>query len=270
MKFVAPAFALLLICSAAIADDYELPWSLADAGFHEIESETIGHELHIWVRKPFGYDEGDGAHYPTVYVLDGGGVYPLIAGYSVYLEVGEEMPPSIIVGIGYPGIRFEDGNFRSTDYTVPSEERDYYGGAEKFQTFLAEELIPLIESNYRSDGDRRIIFGQSLGGQFVLFTAQTRPELFWGHIASNPALHRNLEYFLTTTPEMSNSRLFVASGEFDAERYKVPANDWIEHWRNVADKPWQFEAIELEGHTHVSALPASFRLGMHWLFGIGQ
>ena len=269
MKLVAPI--LFLLCHAAVADDGQLPWSLGDAGYHSIESQAVGREFRVWVRKPFGYDNNHDERYPTVYVLDGGGVYPLITGYSVYLEVGEEMPPSIIVGIGYPGVRFEDGNFRSTDYTVPSDEREWYGGAEKFQTFLADELIPLIESEYRSDGDRRIVFGQSLGGQFVLFTAQTRPDLFWGHIASNPALHRNLEYFLTTAPEdKSDSNLFVASGEFDDPRYKAPANEWINHWQSAADKPWRLEVVELGGHTHVSALPASFRRGMHWLFGIGR
>jgi predicted alpha/beta superfamily hydrolase len=36
---------------------------------------------------------------------------------------------------------------------------------------------------------------QGLGGQFVLYTALTRPDLFWGHIASNPALHRNLPFY---------------------------------------------------------------------------
>ena len=61
---------------------------------------------------------------------------------------------------------------------------------------LFEELIPLIESAYPSDDQQRIIFGQSLGGQFVLYTALTDPALFHGHIASNPALHRNLDFFL--------------------------------------------------------------------------
>ena len=91
---------------------------------------------------------------------------------------------------------FEGGNFRSTDYTAPSEERDYWGGAEKCQLFLSSELLPRIENDYRSDSSQRVIFGQSIGGQFVLYTALTESNLFWGHIASNPALHRNLPFFL--------------------------------------------------------------------------
>ena len=109
--------------------------------------------------------------------------------------------------------------------------------------------------------------GQSLGGQFVLYTAQTRPDLFWGHIASNPALHRNLDFFLTTRPaSASQSKLFVASATGDSPQFREPALRWIEHWSRDDALPWQLQVVHLEGHSHMSAPPASFRQGLHWLF----
>ena len=218
---------------------------------------------------PEGYQEGSD-RLPTLYLLDGGITFPLLSGYSRYLRLGEEIPESILVGIAYGTEDHRQGNLRGTDYTAPSPERDYWGGAGRFQEMLGSELLPLIEDTYRSDSARRVIFGHSLGGQFVLFTAQTRPDLFWGHIASNPALHRNLSFFLETRPKVptgSQPRLFVSSGTLDVPRFRQPALRWMEHWSKQEPLPWELESRSLEGHSHFSAVPAAFRQGMTWLFG---
>ena len=119
----------------------------------------------------------------------------MLAPYYFLLKFDEPMPEAIIVGISYGANSRAEGNYRGTDYTAPSPERETYGGASAYQNFLADELLPLIERKYRVDKTRRILFGQSIAGQFVLYSAMTRPDLFWGRIASNPALHRNLEFF---------------------------------------------------------------------------
>jgi hypothetical protein len=41
---------------------------------------------------------------------------------------------------------------------------------------------------------------------------------------------------------------------------------WIEHWSARDDKPWQLKTVDLDGHSHMSAPPASFRQGLIWLF----
>lgn len=100
-----------------------------------------------------------------------------------------------------------------------------------------------------------MIFGQSLGGQFVLFTALTDPLLFCGHIASNPALHRNLEFFLRRDAELEDeehrepadgrvgqarTRVFVSVAELDEERFRGPAVRWMEHWTGRQGVGWVF------------------------------
>ena len=243
---------------------------LDNSRYHLIESETVGRQYHLYVRLPDDY-ASTGSRFPVIYVLDGGSLFPLFASYAGYLESGEEMPDAIIVGISYGAADFAGGNFRGTDYTAPSDERDYYGGAGKFQAFLKNKLIPFVESEYPADPARRVIFGQSLGGQFVLYSAQTEPGLFWGHIASNPALHRNLGFFLETTPDgPGKTRLFVASATGDDPEYRIPALAWIEHWTRKQVAQWDLEIRHLDGHSHTSAPPASFRDGLVWMFGSGQ
>jgi predicted alpha/beta superfamily hydrolase len=260
---------LLVISVPAAAVDTQYMQGIGNTRYHHIESEIVGRGYHIYVKLPDDYDEAGETRYPTVYVLDGGALFPLFAAYYRYLNFGEEIPDSIIVGISYGSDSVEEGNFRSTDYSAPSEEREYWGGAGNFQGFLRDELIPFIEVRYRSRPDRRIVFGQSMGGQFVLYTALTQPDLFWGHIASNPALHRNLPFFLerhSYAQETGQSRLFVGSGTLDDPEFHEPAQEWIRHWNERTKKPWRFKTMNLEGQTHMSAPPASFRQGMRWLF----
>lgn len=249
--------------------DTQLLQSLGDVRYHELKPEQLGRSFHIFVDLPEDYPDSN-KNYPVVYLLDGGNTFPLMAAYHHYLRFGNESPPVILVGISYGADTFKKGNLRSTDFTAPSEERDFWGGATVFQDLLRDELLPLIESNYRANSLKRVIFGHSLGGQFVLYTALTEPELFFGHIASNPALHRNLPFFLEWHGQakmpVNVSRLFVSSSEYDDPRLLGPAREWINHWQSAPTRPWLLETGTLVGQTHMSAVPEAFRQGLDWLF----
>ena len=268
-----PALALFFL-SAAVAPGKPVSidgmYALGDTRHHVFRSRSLGKEYQLLVGLPPGYDATEDIDYPVVYVLDGGALYPLLVSYSRYLRFNEEVPELIIVGISYGTSDWKEGNDRNRDFTAPTEEREYWGGAQAFQVFLESELLPFIESTYRARAERRMIFGHSLGGQFVLYTAQSSPGLFWGHVASNPALHRNLEFFLQSHGDVKSrgdaSKLFVGSGSLDDPRFREPAVAWIEHWSQQTATPWQLKTMSLDGHTHMSTPPAAFRQGMAWLF----
>lgn len=260
---------VLLISVTANASDLEYLQSLRNTSYEVVEAPGIGRSFHVYTMLPDSYTEDTDRHYPSIYILDGGTLFPLLGSYHRSLRAADETQEAIIVGISYGADSFADGNYRSTDFTAPSEERDYWGGAEKFRDFLESVLIPRIESQFRADADKRILFGHSLGGQFVLFSAQTRPTLFWGHIASNPALHRNLDYFLETVPrERSSSRLYVGTATLDEPRFRVPLSEWIATWTERTPKPWQLHIDELPGFTHSTSQPVAFRQGLAWLYAV--
>lgn len=262
---------LILVGNQSRAEEPDLSHlhGLGEIRYHRVESKAAEHTYHVYVRLPEGYRDGSDPRYPTVYLLDGGVTFPALAAYYRYLFMGGEVPETILVGIAYGTSDWRSGNNRAHDYTAPSSEREHWGGAADFQKMLRTELLPLIERTYRADPSRRIVFGQSLGGQLVLFSALTDPGLFWGHIASNPALHRNLGFFIEAESKAKSktvSKLFVASGSDDEPRFREPALEWMDVWSKREERPWALEVITLEGHSHFSALPAAFRQGMIWLF----
>lgn len=252
----------------AFGQDISHLQGLGDTRYHRLQSELLERDFHIYIRLPESYETSENKKYPTAFLLDGGLTYPMFSGFYRYLSLAEEIPEMILVGISYGTSSFQDGNMRGTDFTAPSTEREYYGGASNFLNVLATELIPYIETSYRSDPEHRIIFGQSLGGQFVLFAA-LKSSLFWGHIASNPALHRNLAFFLPENHadlESSGQKLFVSSGSDDDERFRKPALAWMKAWSKKETVPWQLTTKTLDDQTHMSAAPTAFRNGVKWLF----
>ncbi len=259
-----------LLANAAAADEGPLSklQSIGNAKHHEVVVDELGRSFHVIVNVPSDYDASERKEYPTVYLLDGGVTFPMLAGYYGYLRNQGDVPDLIIVGISYASNNFETGNFRGTDYTAPSDERAHYGGAGKFQEVLERQILPMVEANYRSNPNKRIIFGQSIGGQFVLYSAMTKPGLFWGHIASNPALHRNLDFFLQplVNSKRTKSKLYVASASDDERRFRVPAVAWIEHWSRQKKTPWRLNALTIDGYGHFSLITESFRRGLVWIF----
>jgi predicted alpha/beta superfamily hydrolase len=270
IKFIISISIFILLLPPLLAEDPDLKalQGLGDTRYHRLNSQRLEQTYHIFVRLPESYDPKQA--YPTVYLLDGGYTFPMLGAYYRYLQLDKELPAMIVVGISYGTDDWQQGNMRSRDFTAKAPDRDHWGGAADFQAVLRDEIIPLVEGQYRADPARRIIFGQSIGGQFVLYCAQTDPHLFWGYIASNPALHRNLDFFLETRPEdaetASQPRLFVASGSEDDPRFREPALAWMAHWSGQSALPWSLKTSTLDEHGHFSAAPIAFREGLRWIF----
>ncbi|NNE67191.1 MAG: alpha/beta hydrolase [Pyrinomonadaceae bacterium] len=271
MKYLALSFIFIVfsVSGFAQAPDISKLQGLGETKYHEVKYEPLDQTYHIFVRLPEEYTASK--KYPTVYLLDGGAMFPMLGSYYRYLNFGEEAPEMIVVGVSYGSNDWGGQNQRSRDFTAPAKSSEAYGGAAKFSAFFKTTLFPLIEKEYASDSDKRIVFGQSLGGQYSLYAAQVETGLFWGHIASNPALHRNLKFFLNAIPKKDkNVRLFVSSGSNDNPRFLVPAKKWVAHWKDKNDVDWGLKTEILDGQTHMSAAPEAFRRGIKWIFELAD
>jgi len=71
------------------------------------------------------------------------------------------------------------------------------GGGPNFKRFLAKELIPAIERDYRSDR-YRVLMGHSLAGLFTLYALSDEPMLFRAWLVTSPTLDWDDGYALRT------------------------------------------------------------------------
>lgn len=233
--------------------------------YFQMRSAATGHDYHIHVRLPLDYAKEPDRNYPVVYLLDGDTLFPILGGNHLFLHYDDGLPDAIVVGIAYGG--FGPVNKRSIDFNAPDASlTDAQAGAPRFQHFLSDELLPQIERRYRSDPARRILFGQSRGGGFVLWSAYTRPDLFWGHIASNAAFEPGAERYLAMPTARADTHLILSSGTRDRADLRAQALRWAAHWRH-RDKPWRWRFVEIEGGTHAANATDAYRAGMRTIFG---
>lgn len=236
--------------------------------YFRIDSAATGRPYHIYVRYPEGYDPAAATLYPTVYLTDGDSLFPILAANHLFLTYDDGLPEAIVVGIAYGG--FDPVvNRRNIDFQSPGEGvAADQAGAEAFQRFLKAELIPEIERRYRSDPARRVLFGQSRGGAFVLYSAVTDPDLFQGRIASNPSISPGIESLLEPAAPAARSdlTLVVASGTRDRPDLQQEAALWLSAWQARPDRPWRLHGVRIAGGTHAANAPDAYRQGLHLLF----
>lgn len=154
-------------------------------GRHTIHSRILGEERAFFVHRPPGYREST-TTYPVLYLLDAnernsssGPDFQTVVKQVDTMSL-EGIPPMIIVGVV--------NTHRSRDM-LPIKTRVYSesGGADKFLAFLTEEMIPYVEDNFRTSGER-ILYGQADSGLFTLFALLEKPDVFSGYISSSPTV----------------------------------------------------------------------------------
>lgn len=162
--------------------------------YYTVKSEVLQEDRPIIVSLPEGYTEGE-TPYPVLYLLDGLGNIKHQVGTMEMLAEAGLIPPMIIVAI-------ESLN-RARDLTPSNAGQNTFGGAgnagipqsggaQKFIQFIEEELIPYVESNYRTH-PFRVLEGHSFGGLFGVYTLMEKTELFDAYIIQSPALWWNKE-----------------------------------------------------------------------------
>lgn len=142
-----------------------------------IHSTILDEDRRVIIHLPRNYSEDTAQKHPVMYVLDGTSQDDHTADkINVFSDAGL-VPPAIVVGL--PNTR---GN-RERDQTPPymrrivDDEKSPYGAGDRFLSFMEKELIPFIDSNYRTSG-YRTLSGNSRGGLFVLYSLMEKPSLF--------------------------------------------------------------------------------------------
>ncbi len=174
LRFVIGAALLAIgLCNSAWAQRLDSAVAIGQ-GSH-IWSKTLQEERHLLIHLPPGYWHSD-ERYPVLFLLDAEAQFHHATGIVNFLGTDNgRIPEMIVVGVTNTN-RTRD----LTPATQDAEQRKDHpnaGGADAFLTFLADELRPWVNANYRTQ-PYRILVGHSLGGLFAVHSLLRRPDSF--------------------------------------------------------------------------------------------
>jgi enterochelin esterase-like enzyme len=144
--------------------------------WRDVASEYLGAARHVSIWLPPGYDEDLGRRYPVLYMSDGQNLFdPRIANTGtdwgvdeavVDLVDEEAIEPIIVVGI----------------WSTAARGREYspWHLAPQYARFLIEELMPRVDSEFRTmtDAAHTAHMGSSMGGLLSYYLAMHHPTEF--------------------------------------------------------------------------------------------
>lgn len=204
-----------------------------------VQASNIDQEFQITVALPYEYHDHPEKSYPVIYILDGnwyfGMVVDMIRIMNLRIPLCNEMPDTIIVGIGYPNgesledlrtrihhRRFRDLRpTRNTDmeawlhHAFPTDEIVESGHAAEFEDFIKNQVVPLIESEYRADSTNRTLLGHSLSGICALDLAFRYPSLFQRYVVVSPASNPEADKLFAESTVSLPVRMYLAAGELE-------------------------------------------------------
>lgn len=219
----------------------------------QIESKLLAETRTYVIHTPDSYKSGKDA-YPVLVLLDAENNFAYTSAAVHLLSANGRIPPMIVVGISNTDRRRDmtpskpATGFGGTPWTGSA------GGADKFLAFIADELLPTIDRNYRTR-PYRVLIGHSLGGLFAVYALMNRPEVFKGYVITSPALFWDDQALVKAAQPF-----FAAHKDLRADLYMTMANEddtmlggaWklsaVLEESKLPDLRWQFKRSPEEDH----------------------
>jgi predicted alpha/beta superfamily hydrolase len=168
-----------------------------------ISSSVLQEDRKIYIHHPAPDSANVNKRYPVLYLMDAESHFDMLCQYSDYLSRWDVnvIPQMIVVGIV--------NTKRTRDLTPTKSIINYFGkpdtstvswmkpsgGNDAFLQFIREELMPLIDSNYKTE-PFSIFAGHSFGGIAAINCMLVYPDMFNAYIAVSPSFWWDDEYLL--------------------------------------------------------------------------
>jgi predicted alpha/beta superfamily hydrolase len=179
---------------------------------------ALGEQFLIKIFLPKNYFDSDSTRYPALYLTDADAFWGAATDFPYLLHWNN--PSILVVGISYGSWEEGWGKMKRNLDLYPEQNEDGKLGAEYFLTFLRDELMPSVESQYRIDRSNRTLFGWSAGGMFALYALFKQPELFRNVIAAGvPSRSFKMEEEYSHNHNDLPVKLYMGVGEYDAVGY---------------------------------------------------
>jgi len=255
---------LVLLFAFIVSACGQAPQSDSKVTAVTFSSKVLGEDRRILIRTPPGYETNEN-HYPVLYITDGDSYLGHTSNSVEFLARNGRISELIIVAITH-----SDRTHDLTPTRVEAESPTS-GGADSLLRFIADELIPHIERNYRTR-PYRILAGHSFGGLFAVHAMLTKPDLFNAYIAAAPSMRWDSELLVRRAADFFKDRkqfnvtlfLTLSGGE---RREAFPAFDHFLTVLNSSDvKDFEWSAQRFPDEDHGSVVMLSYYYGLRKIF----
>lgn len=153
----------------------------------KIQSEILSEEREYWISLPTSYKDEliSYKQYPILIILDGNTHFSFVTSIVNSMSSGNtdkrEIPEMIVVGILNVN--------RERDFTpdkIVTKRENQTGGGDNFLSFIENELIPKLDSEFRTV-PYRVLVGHSLGGLITAHSYLQENSLFNSYISIDPS-----------------------------------------------------------------------------------
>lgn len=232
---------------------------------HHLYSEILSEERSFVVQLPDSYEDEAfyaNKHYPVAILLDGERLFPLTASLVQSLSGPsvEQIPEMIVVGV-YNTHRNRDFLPTTSLYSSSGERLDQLaesGGAEAFHRFLSEELLPYLDSTYRT-APYRLLIGHSFAGLYTAYEMQ-QFDSFQALLAIDPSLWWDEAWLIEQLEQKSPTKTkrfyhAQANNPFDPGVARSASGIAQQSFRHLLDSlpkvRYQYQFFENEDHFSV-------------------
>jgi len=258
-------------------------------------SDYVGQDFELSISLPRSYKNTDRS-YPVIFLLDSYRVFPIVKGLTDALSwPNPNIQEVIVVGIGYGGtgqeaaLNWVVGRTRDLTPVINKVREESYenrlkrgggididietGGAPQFLDFIAKELFPFIESNYRIDNKHRMLSGYSAGGLFGLYVLFHNPDLFSKYFIGSPSI-TSFQDSVTFEYESNYARshadlpvyVFMSVGQLEEENFKsMKRISDLMYSRNYENL--NLSTMVFENENHYTCFSVAISRGLIELFG---
>lgn len=246
-----PILLLLLFACIGIANAQSIKNHMVVIGNTDsVQSKILKEKRTVWIYLPGDYETNTKGHYPVIYLLDAEWNFSAFSGMVHELSevIGNTvLPPSIIVAI--------PNTDRTRDLTPTNSEIDSdgskapdqasSGGGENFTSFIKNELMPHIDSVYRTAPYKTLV-GHSFGGLTAMNIIINHTDMFNSYVVIDPSmwwdksklLNQAREVFKLKKFEGKSMYLAIANtmfGETDTARVQKDTTGITTHIRSILE-----------------------------------
>jgi predicted alpha/beta superfamily hydrolase len=211
--------------------------------------------------------------WPALIFLDGDYSFDVAANVYQALRESKEIPPAVVVAVGYAKPFNDPGNRRGRDYTpTTASEEPASGGADRFLAHLTGPLWLELARRYPLHQESSVLAGHSLSSLLALHALfQPRP-FFRRVLLGAPSIWWDNRSFLTLLRRFRDqqatlpAQLFIGVG---TEETASMIGDLLLMETQLAERPFeglQITSVKFPGRDHYNVMPDLFSAGLRTFF----